>query len=107
MTCEHHWRVIMGVLEGKVISSGYYCVKCELTAPVCPSGPPPESLPRGGGTGTGAPPPRGQNKKKKNHPQGEGFLNPLPHQGYSGRLARWPRFTAFSTSTSEETMTPK
>ena len=45
MTCEHHWRVIMGVLEGKVISSGYYCVKCDLTAPVCPSGPHPVGFP--------------------------------------------------------------
>jgi hypothetical protein len=35
----------MGVLEGKVISSGYYCVKCELTAPACPSGPHPEGFP--------------------------------------------------------------
>jgi len=45
MACEHHWRCIIGTLEGKVISSGYYCVKCELTAPICPCGPHPEGFP--------------------------------------------------------------
>jgi len=109
MTCEHHWQVIMGVLDGKVISSGY------ITAPNVSSPPPPARQVR---TPKGI---RGDGRKcrlaatQEQDPRSNSqlpllewdFSNPLPHQGYSGRLAQWPRFSAFDTSTSEETMTPK
>lgn len=45
MTCKHEWLPMIGTLEGKTIGSGYYCLKCDRTAAVCPGGAHPEGFP--------------------------------------------------------------